>query len=264
VLLILTNIGHAQQPIALDSTDRYLTTIRFEVPGLSRHRVVRIFLPSSYYSSSRKYPVIYMQDGQNLFYWPKHNSDSWYVDSLVNSFSPGKQVIIVGIDNGGNQHRMTEYNPYDGYYGKEEGILYTKFIVNVIKPYIDQHYKTKTSFKNTAIVGSSMGGIIAMYAAVKFDKVFGYAGILSPVFWVAPQMYQDVADSPINHKSKFFLSCGSEEGNESNQITKMDSILRNKHLSSKNVPAPLILKGAKHNEQQWRVTFDSFYKWFIQ
>ena len=264
MLLIWTNSCHAQQPVSLDTSNRFLTTIRFVIPELSRHRVVRIFFPSSYYASSRKYPVIYMQDGQSLFYEPEHHSDSWYVDSLVNSFPANRQVIIVGIGNGGNKHRMTEYNPYDGYYGREEGVLYTKFIVNVIKPYIDQHYKTKASVKNTAIVGSSMGGIIAMYAAVKFDNVFGYAGILSPAFWVAPQIYQDVANSPINHKSMFFFSCGSEEGNETDQITKMDSILRKKNLSAKNLPAPLILRGAKHNEQQWRMAFDLFYKWFVQ
>ena len=264
LLIIFGKNARSQQVLMLDTANSHMVVIKFALPGLSRQRTVRVFLPSSYYHSSRRYPVIYMQDGQNLFLNIKQPRDSWYADSLVNSFPANRQAIIIGINNGGDKYRMTEYNPYDSNYGRGEGALYTSFIVNVLKPYIDKHYKTKPSFKNTAIAGSSMGGLIAMYAAVKYDHVFGYAGIFSPAFWMAPKIYDDVAGSNINSRSNFFLACGDQEGNEPVYVKKMDSILYSKKPNLKNIPDPLILKNARHNEQQWRIAFDLFYKWFLK
>lgn len=99
-----------------------------------------------------------------------------------------KEVIVVGIDNGLSK-RMNEYYPYSfRQYGKGEGDEYVDFLVKNLKPFIDGHYRTLAGKKNTYIAGSSMGGLISLYAVLKYPAVFGGAGIFSPAFCTAPAM----------------------------------------------------------------------------
>jgi alpha-glucosidase len=117
----------------------------FNMPQLGRTRRIWLYLPEGYNTSSKKYPVLYMHDGQNLF----DNSTSayveWGVDEFLDTLKSSQQYIVVGIDNG-QVKRMTEYNPYTFTdFGQGEGDAYVDFIVNTLKPYVDQHYKTKVN-----------------------------------------------------------------------------------------------------------------------
>lgn len=232
------------------------------MPQLGRERTIRIYLPAGYATSNKKYPVLYMHDGQNIFTGNTSFAGSWLVDSTAKTFPVNKQAIIVGIDNSG-KYRMAEYNAYESKYAKPEGDAYADFIVKTLKPYIDSVYRTKKEAKHTAIAGSSMGGLISMYAAVKYPDVFGTAGVFSPSFWIAPQLYKLVEDTKMNTKQKYFLSCGDKEEDEVDYVNKMDSILIKKGFKLKNVPAPLVIKGGKHNEAQWKASFKTFYAWLI-
>jgi predicted alpha/beta superfamily hydrolase len=250
---------YAQETTAND-TAQIIICKNFEIPQLKRHRTIRIFLPAGYNTSNKKYPVIYMQDGQRTFGSAKNSDGSWQVDDFLKQLPVKKQCIIVAIDNS-EQYRMSEYNPFDGYYAKQTGIAYTQFMVETLKPYIDSHYRTKSKARYTAIAGSSMGGIISMYAALKYPQVFGSAGIFSAVFWVSPKMYT-LADSVVNKRSRFYFVCGDQEGTGVDNLYKMDSIVRSKGLNPKQTPITIIKKG-KHNEQQWANDFPGFYNWLI-
>jgi len=231
------------------------------MPQLGRERTIRIFLPTDYYTSKKKYPVIYMTDGQNIFKSDADIKDTWAVDSTLRSLPPEKQCIVIGIDHAGKD-RITEYDPYNSQYGQGDGLAYTHFLVETLKPYIDKNYRTKKDAKYTAIAGSSMGSLLAMYAAINFPDTFGNAGIFSPAFWIGQQIYSDVQLTPANKKSGFYLTCGDAESKDMLADTKkMDSLLHVKDYTPLQISATKVNVGAKHNEKQWREAFPEFYKW---
>lgn len=262
-LLIIALFTVCAQSLRAQNADTARVVIsQVSMPQLGRGRTIRVFLPAGYATSKRKYPVLYMHDGQNLFTGNTSFAGSWLVDSTLKTFPANKQTIVVGIDNSG-QYRMAEYNAYTSKYAtKPDGDAYLAFMVNTLKPHIDSLYRTKKDVKHTAIAGSSMGGLISMYAAVKYPDVFGVAGVFSPSFWIAPQMYPLTTSAKLSLKQRYFLACGDQEGDEADYVNKMDSVLTGKGFNRKNVPAPLIMKGAKHNEAQWKVAFKAFYEWF--
>jgi predicted alpha/beta superfamily hydrolase len=118
------------------------------MPQLGRQRRIWIYLPAGYTSSPKRYPVIYMHDGQNLFDDYTSGYGEWGIDEMMDKVSPQNQCIIVGIDHGGD-FRVTEYDPYDSKYGKGRGDDYVEFLVKALKPYIDAHYKTIADAKHT-------------------------------------------------------------------------------------------------------------------
>lgn len=235
---------------------------KFDIPRLDRQRRIWIYLPPGYRSSNKNYPVIYMQDGQNLFDEYTSGYGEWGIDEIMDKLPAKDQCIIVGIDHGG-EHRLTEYDPYDSKYGKAEGSQYVEFLVKTLKPYVDQHYRTKTDASHTTIAGSSMGGLISMYAVLKYPDVFGNAGIFSPSFWIAPELYKYTQQANLNPKPRFYFVCGdSESESMAPDMQRMADLLRSKGITEKNSPATFI-KGAKHNERQWNGDFPAFYNWLI-
>lgn len=258
---LLTGVSKAQTA-PKDTAQPHYITVNLEIAQLQRKRDIQVYLPAGYYRSSKKYPVIYMQDAQNIYNKDGSRKNSWCVDSLLKTLPDNQQAIIVGINHGGN-NRIAEYSPYKSKYGNGDGIAYTEFMVHTLKPYIDAHYRTKTDTRHTAIAGSSMGGLIALYATIKYPEVFGTAGIFSPALWINPEINQYVTDAVIPGKSRFFIACGDQEGTEADDVNKMDSLLRSKKVSLNNMPKPLLLKGEKHNEHQWMLEFPGFYKWWI-
>lgn len=243
------------------SANVHLVTESFDMPQLGRQRRIWIYLPADYELTHRKYPVIYMHDGQNLFDAYTSGYGEWGVDEIMDKLPLKDQYIIVGIDHGG-EHRMTEYSPYDSKFGKAEGDQYVDFLIKTLKPYIDEHYRTKSDMKHTSIAGSSMGGLISFYAVLKYPKVFGSGGIFSPSFWIAPEMF-NYAQQHLNAKSRFYLVCGDSEGGDMVEpMKKMVKLVRSKGISEQN-SLETIVKGARHNEQQWNGDFPAFYQWLI-
>jgi predicted alpha/beta superfamily hydrolase len=243
------------------SANVHIITESFDMPQLGRQRRIWIYLPADYESSRNKYPVIYMHDGQNLFDVYTSGYGEWGVDEVMNEMPSKDQCIIVGIDHGG-EHRMTEYNPYDSKFGKAEGDQYVDFLVKILKPYIDQHYRTKVDARHTTIAGSSMGGLVSFYAVLKYPEVFGNGGIFSPSLWIAPEIF-NYAQQHLNPKSRFYFVCGdSESDSMAPDMEKMVKLVRSKGISEQSSPETII-KGAKHNERQWNGDFPWLYKWLI-
>ena len=235
----------------------------FIMPQLNRKRRIWIYLPKGYATSSKIYPVLYMNDGQNLFNEKTAAFGEWGVDECLDTLQKklDKECIVVGIDHGGEK-RSTEYNPYDNaQYGKGEGKQYVDFLANTLKPYIDAKYHTKKGPENTFIAGSSLGGLISLYAVMQYPAVFGSAGVLSPAFWIAPSIYSDAEKFSTTATPKFYLYAGSKESaGMVNDMQRMSAILQKKQqYILRSVVNPL----GQHNEASWRQEFADFYKWLM-
>jgi predicted alpha/beta superfamily hydrolase len=242
-------------------TGAIINIAQFDMPQLNRQRTLRIYLPKDYNKSGKRYPVLYMLDGQNLFKSDAAIKSTWGLDSTLNSLPDKQQCIIIGVDHAGKD-RITEYDPYDSRFGKGDGIAFTRFLAKTLKPYVDAHYRTKADPRYTAIAGSSMGSLLAMYAVLQYPKVFGDAGVFSPAFWIAPDIYKLAQSSAIGKQTGFYLTCGDKESeNMVSQVNKMDSVLMAKGLSRKQVPPVKINAGFVHNELQWRTVFPAFFTW---
>lgn len=244
------------------SAQVHIINERFNMPQLGRQSRIWIYLPKDYQSSKRSYPVIYMHDGQNLFDNYTSGYGEWGIDEILDKMTGNKECIVVGIDHGG-EYRITEYDPYDSKYGKGKGDDYVNFLIKTLKPYIDGYYRTKSGSKNTTIAGSSMGGLISMYAALKYPGVFGSAGIFSPAFWIAPEIYRFAEQQKLSSKSRFYFVCGDAESDTMvADMQKMVNIIRQK-LPDTNKSPEIIVKGASHNEKQWNNDFPGFYEWLF-
>jgi len=180
----------------------------FFIPQLNKKRRVWIYLPPSYSTSKKSYPVIYMHDGQNLFDAATSGFGEWKIDEFLDSVAlkGGKEFIVVGVDHGGTE-RLTEYNPYDSEYGSGKGKRYVAFLAETLKPFVDKNYRTKSDFKYTTVAGSSMSGLISMYAVTEYPKVFGNAGVFSPAFWIAKKLIDDLKSRVSKLKAHKILLC---------------------------------------------------------
>ena len=237
----------------------------FYMPQLDRNRRIWIYWPPDYGTSGKSYPVLYMHDGQNLFDASTSFSGEWEVDETLNElFNQGYNVpIVVGIDNGGVE-RINEYSPWSHIgYGGGEGDLYMQFIVETLKPYIDEHYRTMPGRETTGIMGSSMGGFISHYGALKYQDVFSKAGIYSPSYWFSDSVWTFTRDMGRQDAMRLYLMCGGNEGQGTiNEMFYMqDSLLacgfHQDEVSTKIIP------GGQHNEALWREDFGEAYLWLF-
>jgi len=236
----------------------------FYIPELKRTRRIWIYLPPGYATSKKRYGVLYMHDGQNLFDNATSYSGEWGVDEYLDSiFKKGeKEVIVVGIDNGLNK-RMNEYNPWEFQnFGKGEGDQYVDFLVKDLKLFIDKHYRTLKNKSNTFIAGSSMGGLISLYAVLKYPQVYGGAGIFSPAFWTASGIDSTVIADAKKVNSKLFFYAGGKEGDS--MVPDMKRIEREIKERSSSRIREKIDEDARHNETAWRKYFPDFYAWTVE
>jgi predicted alpha/beta superfamily hydrolase len=224
-----------------------------DMPGLNRKRQVRLYLPPGYATSGKRYPVLYMHDAQNLFDDATAFAGEWKVDETLDALSKeGKlELIVVGIDNGADK-RITELNAWDNArFGQAEGKEYTDFIVKTLKPYIDAKYRTRPDRANTAIMGSSMGGLASHYAIAQYPHVFSKAGVFSPAYWTAAPSFDFMAAHPLPKDARVYLLMGEKEGDSMvPDVERMAGVVR-KSGHPQDATVLKIVPGAKHNEQFW-------------
>ncbi|UVW28060.1 alpha/beta hydrolase [Massilia sp. H6] len=224
-----------------------------EMPGLDRKRQVRLYLPPGYAASGKRYPVLYMHDGQNLFDNATAYAGEWGVDETLDALArQGKlELIVVGIDNGGDK-RMTELNAWNSErFGAAEGREYLDFIVKTLKPQIDQRYRTLPGREHTAIMGSSMGGLASHYALAQYPEVFSKAGVFSPAYWTAQPVFGFMAGKPLPKDARVFMLMGEKEGPQMvADVQRMaDVVAKSGHPAASTVLK--IVPGAQHNETFW-------------
>ncbi len=237
----------------------------FYMPQLDRYRRISVYLPPDYGQTEEAYPVLYMQDGQNVFDDATAAFGEWEVDESLNSLyeAGGRGVIVVAIDHGGTA-RLDEYSPWTHpQYGGGEGEAYVNFIVETLKPYIDQEFRTLPGREHTGIMGSSMGGLIALYAAIEHQDVFSKAGVFSASFWFAEECYSHVATTGKMADMRIYLIAGEQEGDSGQQVADMEAMydtLRFAGFSEAEVVRHAHADGA-HSEWYWRREFPDAYEW---
>ena len=263
-LWTLSQIVSANDKPATAADNVIVLEAPFTISALQRQRTIRLYLPPNYANSAKAYPVLYMHDAQNLFDTATSYAGEWNIDESLNHLSKtlGFELIVVGIDNGAEK-RMNELSPWPNeHFGKAEGDAYLDFIVNTVKPYIDQHYRTLTDTQNTAIFGSSMGGLISHYAIHRYPRVFGKAGIFSPSYWYSESVYQYTLANPLSSQHRLYINVGLNEGVGMVQpLQSMVALLRKQ--DSVSFFANVEPEG-DHNEASWRRQFPKAILWLFQ
>jgi predicted alpha/beta superfamily hydrolase len=234
----------------------------FYMPQLNRYRRIWIYLPAGYAASKKDYPVLYLHDGQNVFDAATSFSGEWGVDEALDTLAPANtELIVVGVDNGGDK-RINEYSPYDmERFGKGEGDAYVDFLVKTLRPYIDKRYRTLKGGKHNYVAGSSMGGLISFYAILKYPKKFGGAGVFSPAFWVTPQLFKAIPSKARKVKGKIYFYAGMQEGEK--MVPDMLAVFELMRKHSRADMTTVIRTEGKHNEPTWRAEIPLFYQWMF-
>lgn len=271
LFLVLFFVGHSVRATNIDSTKTknvYLLeetlTIKTKSGNDLAHKIW-VYLPPNYHKSSSKYPVIYMHDGQNLFDASTAYAGEWEVDETMNALfeKTGKGFIVVGIENG-KQERINEYTPWPNQrYGGGFGETYIHGLVTKVKPMIDAKYRTLSSREHTAIVGSSLGGLISYYAGFKYADVFGKIGAFSTSFWFSDQVNDFTTFYGNQKQSRLYLLVGGLEGENMEENT----LAIEKRLLELGFPRAQIKSKVnpqgKHNELFWKTEFEEAILWLF-
>jgi predicted alpha/beta superfamily hydrolase len=227
-------------------------------PELGNVRDVQVYLPPSYQWSGRHYPVIYMQDGQNLFDPTTSFSGEWRVDDTLERLGPeGVEAIVVAVPNMGKQ-RIDEYSPFrDPLKGGGRGDAYVDFLVRTLKPEVDRRFRTRHERTHTGIMGSSMGGLVSLYAFLREPGVFGFAGAMSPSIWFAHGAIFGYVASRQGWTGRIYLDIGTREGRPSIRNARLLARLLRRTASRPRLGVMYVEgRGAAHNESAWADRFE--------
>ena len=263
-LLIFCVPAFAQRPHTLTGDIRVHKSFHSKI--LNNDRDVLVYLPPDYETIKKKrYTVLYLHDGQNLFdgatsFIP---GQEWRVDETAQRLiTAGKiePLIIVGVDNAGKD-RINEYTPAEDSKYKMGGKadLYGRMLVEELKPFIDSHYRTKKDAEHTGLGGSSLGGLVSIYLALKYPAVFGRAAVVSPSVWFAnKQIVHYVEALPKKPRVRIWIDIGTKEGStaEDARQSVTDARLLQETLIKKGWKPGKDLnyfeaEGAEHNEGAW-------------
>jgi len=204
------------------------------ITPLHRRRKLRIYLPKSYFESNQSYPVIYMHDGHNLFYKKDASyKKSWNVHETLERLSienRGFECIVVGIDGNSKtlgESRVIEYSLFKSYKKNNhytckkrfkraglggEGKAYLEYIIGELIPYIEDHYRVKKGYENRAMIGSSMGGLISLFAAILYPNHFSKIGAFSTAVWFNEDEIKSMAKSAeFRSDMKLYMDVGGKE-----------------------------------------------------
>lgn len=187
----------------------------FYIPQLEKYRKVWALLPYDYYKTEKNYPVLYLQDAQNLFN-EGAEFGNWEIDkklSLLAEYGRG-DLIVIAIEHG-KEERIKEYIfDNDAVIKNAEGKKYIRFITDTLKPFVDKKYRTKKDRENTGIGGSSLGALISIYSGFLYPEVYSKLMLFSPSLWVEPQNNFPMLNFKNPYKMKVYLYGGEQEGSK--------------------------------------------------
>ena len=240
---------------------------KFYIPQLDRYRKVWALLPYDYYTSEKTYPVLYLQDAQNLF---NENSEfgNWEIDkklSLLAEYGRG-DLIVIAVEHG-SEDRIKEYIfDNDSVAKGSEGKKYIRFIADTLKPYVDLNFRTKRDRENTGIGGSSLGGLISIYSGFLYPEVYSKLMIFSPSLWVEPQNNFPLLSFRNPYNIKIYLYGGELEGS---RMVKRIRVFENnlqkweyKKLFNFEFKTNINPEGT-HNEFYWSQEFPKAVEWLF-
>jgi predicted alpha/beta superfamily hydrolase len=219
-------------------------------PGL-KSRDVYVYLPDGYQKTKNNYPVLYMQDGQNLFDPNRaYLGQTWNAQSTLNELIAKKvipPIIVVALDN--TPDRMEEYIP------ERRGDLYLEFLIKKLKPEVDRVFRTRTEARSTGIMGSSLGGLISLHAGLYYTDTFGLIGALSPSIWWNERHILSATLNANRLALKYYLDSGTVGGEKPEDVRDMSEVLTSRQFRHGQNLFVLIQDGADHREYFWAMRF---------
>lgn len=250
-----------------------MRTHELRVPYSNQTRRVRVLLPKNYLEDEEQtYPVVYFHDGQNVLYSKESFSGhSWKVIPAIKRNPDISKMIVVAIDNDG-ANRMNEYAAWKykefGIPGMQfggKGIEYAEFVMQVVKPFIDQEYRTKSDKAHTAMIGSSLGGNITQFMGLAYQDQIGCLGVFSSASWLHQEAFDRYIDrQELDSEQRIFIYVGTEEADDTDKTLMAGNIKQAYIESSLSYYRQLIAggveldnilleiaSGAVHNEEAW-------------
>ncbi|MEM5564218.1 alpha/beta hydrolase-fold protein [Psychroserpens sp. AS72] len=238
----------------------------YEIPHLGATRKISALLPHDYYETDKHYPVLYLQDGQNLFN-PSAPYGDWAIDkSMAKLAEEGfGDLIIIAVDHG-EQERISEYLPYyHPRFGEGKGDFYIQFMIEKLMPYINEKFRTLTDFENTGIGGSSMGALISLHAGLSNPGVFGKLMIFSPSLWISNRIFKYTKTFKPLEESKIYLYSGGKESEQHlPNAHRLGDIIKEKMTKGYHIDFHFsINEHGNHAEMHWREEFPKAVKWLF-
>jgi predicted alpha/beta superfamily hydrolase len=243
---------------------------RFRSKFLRNQRDLIVYLPPGYEEQSwRHFPVLYLHDGQNLFdggtsFIPGMD---WHVGPTADHAIHTGQVeplIIVGMYN--TKARIREYTPTQvPKLGGGRADRYAKFLMEEVKPFVDQEYRTLSGPSHTGIGGSSLGGLVSLYLGLKHSRIFGRIAALSPsVWWNQRVMHKFAAAAPVEPRPRIWLDIGTREGPRIlDDVENFRDVLLEKGWVLERDLHYERVEGAEHNEAAWAARVGPFLRFLF-
>lgn len=253
-----------------------LETHQLLVPYQDKRRRVQVLLPKGYSETAHaheRYPVVYLHDGQNVFYSREaYSGHSWKMIPTIKYNPDLPKMIIVGIDNDG-PNRINEYTPWKitrGPAAEDTGLGglgsdYAEFVMTVVKPFIDTHYRSKPEKAFTAMIGSSLGANISSYMGIAYKDQIGALGIFSLANWITAAPFAHyIRRSALDPSQRIYIQVGTQEGDATDRQFISGSMkqayidcalnyqrqLLEGEIPIKNIQLK-IAADAEHNENAW-------------
>lgn len=248
----------------------WLEIVPFESKIFHNTRMLRVLVPANYfspYNAHRTYPVLYMQDGQELFDAATSPNGEWQMDDTIEHLVGGFKIppmFVVGIDNAGQQ-RSAEYLPYPDANNKNasdeksvHGKEYARFLLTEVMPFIEKHYRVSRGARNTGLGGSSYGGDITLYTALEHPSVFGHVLVESPQLWIGnDQLLKDAQKAKVLPQ-KLYIGIGTNEAYDDpqlgpqavQQVQELDKILLKKGMGVSRLKV-VVEQGGQHDQAAW-------------
>lgn len=246
-----------------------------------RSRIIRIYLPGDYEKSPQKrYPVLYMHDGQNMVDPAPFSGYSWDVQNILQKMEKSAEtggIIVVGIDTD-DANRIPEYSQaidpwakrgvrrlFHGSLFEPAAVSYSRFIVETVKPFIDQKFRTLSDREHTGTFGSSCGGNIAIFLGVEWNDVFGVVGAFSPAYWlVKGDLFRSIAAKTFLRPTRIYHDMGLRESGFPFWIPVLQDRRFHQLLLKKGFPPEDLMmvfdpKG-RHTELFWQSRLPEFLK----
>lgn len=243
----------------------HLISEEFEIPQLNKTRKIWALLPHDYDTSEESYPVLYLQDAQNLF---NENADfgNWEIDkklAVMSDYGIGK-IIIIAVEHAESE-RLQEYNVGRTLLGTGSGKQYIRFLTDTLKPFVDKTFRTKSDRESTGIGGSSMGGLVSIFSGLIYPEVFGKLMVFSPSLWVIPKIKLGFLDFFEPLETRLYLYAGGDESDTMiSHVTKLQKrLLKRESLQGKMKIRLSLNMDGKHNEVFWSDEFPKAIEWLF-
>lgn len=247
-------------------TERF--EVMFPLLGGSEERYAYIHLPNSYFhNENKRYPVLYMFDGHNVFFDEDATyGKSWGLEKYMNRSRTQMIVVAVECNHDANNGRLKEYAPFT-FKNAEVGVIEGRgmmtmdWYVNELKPAIDEHFRTLPDREHTFIAGSSMGGLMSLYALMKYNHVFSRAAALSPSLWVSPRKVKEMINrAALLPDTVLYMDYGSEEMNNHKGMSRVFGDITSLLIQKGVMVNSRIVPYGEHCEASWERQLPFFMK----